>query len=186
MKLLRLKISNLFIRLWNFLLIEQAALLNYADLVFVATWKPVNPRFWWKRAVWTIGVATSFRDGCIRPRGPRRTGAPEGPIVSKVALFAIALGPQTTPGGPNWDGWAPNTSKERIWMQEDSYVIRIPRKFTVMAPHRLERGPRGPRWVSRVHWHPLQPPGYVPGVNNLFRWSFVRLHYIDIACVMMM
>ena len=50
-----------------------------------------------------------------------------GPIVSKGAPFAIALGPQSAPGAPAGmvgPGWDPNASKERIWLQETSYASK--------------------------------------------------------------
>ena len=50
-----------------------------------------------------MDVAGVFEMGASG-QGDLAEQGPGGPIVSKEAPFAIALGPQPDPGGPRWDG----------------------------------------------------------------------------------
>ena len=52
--------------------------------------------------------------------------------------------------------------------------IYIPRKCTMATPHSRIRGRQWPHWASRVHWHPLHPPGYVPNHNDHKRKALFR------------
>ena len=69
----------------------------------------------------SIDVARIFRDGCIRPGGPR------GPILSKGAPFAPHMWSQPAPGAPAEKLvliGVPYSSKELSFLQEASCAFQ--------------------------------------------------------------
>ena len=63
-----------------------------------------------RSGIQSIDEARIFQDSCIKPRGPRRIGAPRGPIVSEGFLLLLRWGPsllQQAPAGLVGPGWGP-------------------------------------------------------------------------------
>ena len=113
-----------------------------------------------------IDVARIFRDGCIRPREPRRKGGPSGPHSLQMGPFAIALGPRSTPGGPSWDGWS---WLGTLTLQRSAFGCRKPRTYpkkihygdSSSASNRSSAGGGGGVTLTGA-LAPAAPPGYVP------------------------